>query len=66
MLKMSGLANLINDEDELRWLNPSIRAGQNSDSKAREYFSQLSKSQGSISRNSTYFGQKFSHKFLSC
>jgi hypothetical protein len=48
MLKVSGLNDLINDEDKFEWLNPSIRAGQNSDSNAREYFSQLSKSQVSI------------------
>ena len=45
MLKESGLNDLINDEDKYQWLNPSIKAGKNSDSKAKEYFSQISKSE---------------------
>ena len=45
MMKQSNLTDLINDEDKFQWLNPTIKAGKNSQSKAKDYFSQLTKAQ---------------------
>ena len=41
MVKESGLHQLINDDDQFLWLNPSIKQGENSNTKGSQYYSQL-------------------------
>ena len=41
MVKESGLHQLINDDDQVLWLNPSIKQGENSNTKGSQYYSQL-------------------------